>query len=272
MYICIMAINNRQNQKRLILGAIAGDIIGSVFEFNNIKTTEFDLFTEETTFTDDTVLTIATMDCINNNGDYMQYYQQYGRLYPNRGYGGYFYMWINSNDPKPYDSWGNGSAMRVSPVGWAFNTLEEVLHEAERSAAVTHNHPEGIRGAQVTAAAVFLARTGHSKKDIKHFIRKEFGYNLSRSINQVRSVYEFNESCQETVPEALIAFLESTGYENAVRLAVSIGGDSDTIASITGAVAEGFYQEIPEPVIDSSLRLLPDQMIRVINEFSGRFR
>ena len=272
MYICIMAINTQINQKKLILGAIAGDMIGSVFELNNIKTTEFELFTEETTFTDDTVLTVATMDCLLNQGDYTRYYQDYSRKYPNRGYGGYFSIWINSNEPKPYNSWGNGSAMRASPIGWAFNTLEEVLQEAERSAAVTHNHPEGIKGAQATAAAVFLARTGHSKKDIKHYIRKEFGYNLSRSINQVRSVYEFNESCQETVPEAIIAFLESTGYENGVRLAVSIGGDSDTIACITGAIAEAFYQEMPEPIIESSLKLLPDQMINIINDFSSRFR
>ena len=225
-------------ENNLILGSIIGDIIGSVYEWNNVKTTVFPLFSKDSFFTDDSVLTFATMDCILNKSDYTKVYQDYARRFPNRGYGSNFHSWIYSEKPEPYDSWGNGSAMRVSPVGWTFNTLNEVLSEAKRSAEVTHNHPEGIKGAQAIAAVVFLARTGSSKTEIKAYVQNTFGYDLERTIDEIRPVYGFDESCQKTVPESIIAFLESTDLENAIRLAISIGGDSDTIACITGGIAE----------------------------------
>lgn len=260
------------NKRQLILGAIIGDIIGSVFEWHNVKATDFQLFTEKTDFTDDSVLTFATMDAILNDIDYTTAYQTYGRNFPHRGYGGFFKSWIHSNDPQPYNSYGNGSAMRVSPVGWAYDTLDEVLLQAKRSAEVTHNHPEGIKGAQATAAAVFLVRTGSSKADIKKYIRATFGYDLERRIDDIRPVYRFNETCQETVPEAIIAFLESDDYESAIRLAISIGGDSDTVACITGGIAEAFYKDIPDWIAENALRLLPTDVIKLIEEFSMKYR
>lgn len=260
------------SNRQLILGAIIGDIIGSVFEWNNVKTTDFQLFTERTDFTDDSVLTFATMDSILNGIDYTTAYQKYGRDFPHRGYGGFFKSWIHSDNPQPYNSFGNGSAMRVSPVGWANDTLEEVLLQAKKSAEVTHNHPEGIKGAQATAAAVFLARNGSSKADIKQYIQDTFGYDLERRIDDIRPVYKFNETCQETVPEAIIAFLESKDYESAIRLAISIGGDSDTVACITGGIAEAFYKEIPDWIIDKALRLLPTDVIKLIEKFSRKYR
>lgn len=260
------------NNNKLILGAIIGDIIGSVFEWHNVKTTDFELFCERTEFTDDSVLTIATMDSILNGIDYTTAYQTYSKKFPNRGYGGFFRSWIHSGNPKPYNSYGNGSAMRVSPVGWAYDTLDEVLIQARRSAEVTHNHPEGIKGAQVTAAAVFLARNGSTKADIQNYIQETFEYDLERRIDDIRPVYRFNETCQETVPEAIIAFLESEDYESAIRLAVSIGGDSDTVACITGGIAEAYYKEIPEWIVDKALRLLPADLIKLIEEFSMKYR
>ncbi len=257
--------------KNLILGALAGDIIGSVFEWNNVKTTDFPLFSPNTDFTDDTVLTLATMDVLLDDGDYASVYQHYARKYSQRGYGGRFSIWIYLKEPKPYNSWGNGSAMRVSPVGWAFNTLEEVLAEAERSASVTHNHPEGIKGAQATAGAVFLARTGESKQTIKDWVVKETGYDLNRTVDEIRPVYQFNESCRRTVPEAIIAFLESRDFEDAIRLGISMGGDSDTIACITGGIAEAFYKEVPELIREKVLKILPIEAIALIEKFSERF-
>jgi ADP-ribosyl-[dinitrogen reductase] hydrolase len=262
----------KASNKQIILGAIIGDIIGSVFEWHNVKTTGFQLFTEKTDFTDDSVLTFATMDAILNGIDYTTAYQAYSRKFPNRGYGGFFKSWILAKNPQPYNSYGNGSAMRVSPVGWAYNTLEEVLFQAKRSAEVTHNHPEGIKGAQATAAAVYMARTGSSKAEIRQYIQNTFGYDLNRRIDDIRPIYKFNETCQETVPEAIIAFLESEDYESAIRLAISIGGDSDTVACITGGIAEAFYREIPEWIIDNALRLLPADVIKLIEGFSLKFR
>lgn len=254
---------------RLILGAVAGDIIGSVFEWNNVKTRDFPLFSAMTDFTDDSVLTVATMDSILTGMDFATAYQSYGRKYPGRGYGGYFSSWIQFPDPKPYYSFGNGSAMRVSPVGWAYDTLEEVLLQSKKSAGVTHNHPEGIKGAQATAAAVFLARTGSGKADIRQYVHDTFGYDLQRNIDKIRPVYHFNETCQQTVPEAIIAFLESTDYEDAIRLAISLGGDSDTLACITGGIAEAYYKEIPELIVQKVLQILPEEMTAVIEKFSN---
>jgi len=262
----------RKKKKMYILGAIIGDIIGSAYEWHNVKTTDFHLFGKRTTFTDDSVLTVATMESILHQTDYGQSYHTYGREFPFAGYGGFFMDWIDKKDPKPYNSWGNGSAMRVSPVGWACNTLDEVLDLAKRSAEVTHNHPEGIKGAQATASAIFLARTGKSKAEIKQFIEQNFKYDLNRNLDEIRPDYQFDVSCQGSVPEAIIAFLESTDFEGAIRLAISLGGDSDTIACITGGIVEAFYGEIPEYIVENSLRVLPAEFIKVIEEFSNKYR
>ncbi|GHU13584.1 hypothetical protein FACS1894161_3700 [Spirochaetia bacterium] len=260
------------NANRYIIGAIAGDIIGSVYEWDNVKASDFQLFPPDATFTDDSVLTIATMDSIINKTNHVVSYQKYGRKYSDAGYGARFYDWIFAKEPKPYNSWGNGSAMRVSPAGWAFDTIEEVLLEAKNSAEVTHNHPEGIKGAQATAAAVFMARTGKSKDEIKKYIVNNFGYNLAKSIDDIRPHYRFDVSCQGSVPEAITAFLESDNFENAVRLAVSIGGDSDTIACITGGIAEAFYKEIPDFIVENVITRLPGDLLEIVENFSGKFR
>jgi ADP-ribosyl-[dinitrogen reductase] hydrolase len=259
--------------KDCILGAITGDIIGSSYEFNNVKSLDFELFTNDTFFTDDSVLTVATMYTILYQTGYAETYKRFGRKYPHRGYGGDFMSWVFSDDPKPYNSLGNGSAMRVSPIGWYCNSIDDVLAEAKKSAEVTHNHPEGIKGAQAAAAAVYLARTGKSKDEIKKFIVDRFDYNLYRKLDEIRPSYNFDVSCQGSVPEAIIAFLESTDYENAIRLAVSIGGDSDTIAAITGGIAEAFYKEIPEDITDFvNVILGPDIMQDVVIPFSEKYR
>ena len=257
--------------KNYILGAFAGDIIGSAYEFNNIKSEEFKLFPLGTHFTDDSVLTAATMDVLLFKLGYAEVYQEYGQLYPHRGYGGDFKSWIYSKKPKPYNSWGNGSAMRVSPIGWYYDRIDDVLIEAKRSAEVTHNHPEGIKGAQAVASAVFFARIGKSKNEIKQYIMKQFGYNLNRTIKEIRPVYEFDVSCQGSVPEAIIAFLESKDYEHAIRLAISIGGDSDTIACIAGGIAEAFYKTIPYHIMEMVVIILgPDLMVDTIIPFSKK--
>jgi len=254
-----------------MLGAIAGDIIGSIYEFNNHRSKEFSLFTQRNHFTDDTVLTIAVAEAILHGGDYVERFHHYYRRYPNAGYGGRFRRWANAGEIHPYNSWGNGSAMRVSPVGFAFDTLEAVLAEAERSAAVTHNHPEGIKGAQATAAAIFLARTGSSKAAIKTYVTETFGYDLDRRLDQIRPVYQFNESCQETVPEAIIAFLESTDFEDALRNAISIGGDSDTLACITGGIAQAFYGGVPGAIAQETLKRLDNPLRQMTESFLKQF-
>jgi len=260
---------------KYILGATTGDIIGSIYEFNNIKTVDFPLFSEGCCATDDSILTFATIDVLLNKGDYTKTYHEYGRKYPDPDYGGYggsFKNWINTDDPKPYNSWGNGSAMWVSPIGWAFQTLEETLDEAQKSAAVTHDHPEGIKGAQSVAAAIFLGRTGKSKEEIKRYLTNNFGYNLERNIRDIREIYDFEVSCQDSVPEAIIAFLESNDFEQAIRLAISIGGDSDTIACITGGIAEAFYGEVPKLIEKKVLEILPEEFKMLAQQFSIKHR
>ena len=259
-------------KENLIIGAIAGDIIGSVYEWHNTKTIDFDLFCLKSTFTDDSVLTVATMDALLNHKCYTETYQSFGQKYFGKGYGPHFSSWIHSTDPKPYNSWGNGSAMRVSPVGWFGNSLDEVMAEAKRSAEVTHNHLEGIKGAQATASAIYLARTGKTKDEIKKFIMDTFFYDLDRKIDDIRPNYEFDVSCQGSVPEAIIAFLESTDFENSIRLAISIGGDSDTIACITGGIAEAYYQTIPEHIVENILTILPDELMEIVKIFSSKYR
>jgi len=250
-----------------MLGAIAGDVIGSVHEFRPVKIEDFPLFDEESRFTDDTVMTVAVAAAILEDGDYGSWMHRLGRRYPRAGYGGSFIRWLMTDDPEPYGSWGNGSAMRVSPVGLAFDSEQRVLTEAFRSAVVTHNHPEGIKGAQSVALAVFLARTGAGKTDIKRELESRFGYDLGRTLAEIRPAYRFEVSCQKSVPEAVIAFLESSDYEDAVRKAVSLGGDSDTQACITGGIAAAFYGGVPEAIASRVRSLLPEEFLEIIDRF-----
>lgn len=254
-----------------MLGAVAGDIIGSVHEFEEEKSMDFPLFVEGSRFTDDTVLTVAVADCLLTDASYVDTFHAYARDYPDGCYGLRFWRWVESGSREPYNSWGNGSAMRVSPVGFALPTLEEVLGEAERSAAVTHNHPEGVRGAQATAAAVFLARQGEPKGRIRQLVQASFGYDLNRTIDDIRPTYSFNESCQGTVPEAIIAFLDSSDYEEAVRLAISLGGDADTLACIAGGIAGAFYGGVPKDIAELAMSRLDDRLRDVIRRFSEEY-
>ena len=257
-----------------MLGAIAGDIIGSIYEFDNIKMKDFPLFGDESSYTDDSIMTVAVADWLLHGGELAKIMQHYGNKYPHPtgGYGSRFEKWLHEVDPKPYNSWGNGSAMRVSAVGWFFNSLEETLKVAKETAIVTHNHLEGIKGAQATAAAIYLARNGKPKEFIKEFIETLFGYDLNRSCDDIRPYYKFDESCQGTVPEAIIAFLESDSYEDAVRLAVSLGGDSDTLACITGGIAEAYYKyQMPYDIIEEVDRRLGADLWKIVKEFRDKF-
>jgi len=254
-----------------LLGAVAGDVIGSVYEFSRQKRYDFPLFTPESQITDDSVLTLAVADAILSGRGYLDCIREYARTYPNSGYGGFFRSWMYSDDPKPYNSFGNGSAMRVSAVGWAFETAEEVLAEAERSAAVSHNHPEGIKGAQATALAVFLARKSASMNDIKREVVSRFGYDLETTLDEIRPTYEFNETCQKTVPQAIRAFLESENFEDAIRKAVSLGGDADTLAAITGAIAEARYGGVPAEIGAQVRPRIPEKLWRVIEDFNKKY-
>jgi ADP-ribosylglycohydrolase len=254
-----------------MIGAVIGDIIGSRLEKNNIKRKDFDFFTKESRFTDDTVLTIAIADCILNSKDYEKTVKNYGRAYPFAGYGGTFKKWLGGIIKGPYNSWGNGSAMRVSPVGFAFEEEEKVLEEAKKSAEITHNHIEGIKGAQAIAMAVFLGRKGKSKDEIKAYTEQKFGYDLNRTIDEIRPDYKFDVSCQGSVPESIIAFLESENFEDAIRNAISIGGDSDTIASMTGAISEAYYKSVPDELIERMNEYLPEKFKNIMEDFSKRF-
>lgn len=252
-----------------MLGAIAGDVVGSAYEANAVKTTDFDLFPPGARFTDDTVLTVATAEVLLGDGDYAVAYRRFGRAFPHAGYGGSFYRWLCSDGAGPYGSWGNGAAMRVSPVGFALDSVDAVLAEAARSAAVTHDHPEGIKGAQATALAVFLARSGADKEIIKAEIQGRFGYDLTRCLNAIRPGYRFDVSCQGSVPESLIAFLASTDYESALRNAISLGGDADTMACIAGGIAQAFYGAgaVPEPIAGEVRTRLPSGLLDVLDRF-----
>ena len=254
-----------------MIGAVAGDIIGSVYENAPIKTTDFPLFGRECTFTDDTVLSVAVADCILHGTDYGHKFTEYFRRYPHAGYGATFRQWARLTPKGPHNSWGNGSAMRVSPVGFAFDNLADVLESAKRSAEVTHNHPEAIKGAQATAAAIFLARSGKSKDEIRDYVQANFGYDLIRTLDDIREDYRFDVSCQGSVPQSLIAFLESSDYEDAVRKAISLGGDSDTMACIAGGVAQAFYRGVPASIKQRALGLLDCHLRTLVVEFCGRF-
>ena len=250
-----------------MIGAILGDIIGSPYEFDmGNKTKDFPLFSEDSYFTDDTIMTIAVSEAFMEAPDdedmirqrLVQSMQKWGHRYPGAGYGVRFSSWLDSQNPLPYNSWGNGAAMRVSPVAWLYNNLDAVRRMARISADVTHNHPEGIKGAEATAAAIFLARTGHSKAEIKAYIEKEFHYDLSRTCDEIRPTYHHVESCQETVPEAITAFLEGESFEDVIRTAVSLGGDCDTLTCIAGSIAEGFYGVPDELKAECRTRLSPE--------------
>lgn len=254
-----------------MIGAIAGDVIGSVFEQYAIKSTQFELFSRHSKYTDDTVLTVAIADAIMRGIDYATSLKTFGVRYPNAGYGGSFFRWIFSSDMKPYNSWGNGSAMRVSPVGFAFTSIEDVLKEAKKSAEVTHNHPEGIKGAQAVSLAIFLARSGKNKGAIKAEISHRFGYDLNRKLDDIRPHYSFDVSCQGSVPESIIAFLEGENFEDTIRKGISLGGDSDTIACIAGGIAQAFYQDIPQEITSNVRKRLPESFLDIIDEFSAKY-
>ncbi len=260
-----------------ILGAIVGDTVGSVYEFNPTKNYGFRLFHDDSIYTDDSIMTIAVAQWLLDDPNQtpqrlVEIMQDWGRRYPDPygAYGGMFSQWLETDNPQPYNSWGNGSAMRVSPVGFFFDTLEETLRVAEISASVSHNHPEGIKGAQATAAAIFLARQGKSKEEIRDYITTAFGYDLSRSYEKIKDGYHFESSCQETVPQSLIAFLESKDFEDAIRLTVALGGDADTMGAITGPIAAAYYKGIPENMRSETLRRLPADILEILNRFTAQ--
>lgn len=255
-----------------MIGAIAGDIIGSVYEWHAIKSKDFPLFGPHSRFTDDTVLTVAVAAALIKRGSYRDSILQFGRRYPQAGYGGSFVKWLASAEPEPYNSWGNGAAMRVSPVGFAFAGEEQVLAQAKASAEITHNHPEGIKGAQATALTVFLAKSGADKETIRSRIAARFGYDLNRTVEDIRPAYSFDVSCQGSVPESIIAFLDSESYEDAVRNAVSLGGDSDTMACIAGGIAEAFYGELPATIRNQVEILLPPELWSITTAFRRAFK
>lgn len=257
-------------------GALLGDMIGAPYEFDmGNKTKKFPLFCSESHYTDDSVMTIAVAEALLDSRfredaeirtALVKSMRKWGRKYPHAGYGGRFRDWLRAKNPEPYGSYGNGSAMRVSAAGWLFDTLEDTRAKARLTADVTHNHPEGIKGAEATASAIYLARTGHSKDEIRDYIVKEFGYDLSRTCDQIRPKYYHVESCQGTMPEAITAFLEGTDFEDVIRTAVSLGGDCDTLTCIAGSIAEAFYG-VPEQLKDECRSRLPKDMLDILGRF-----
>ena len=262
-----------------MIGAILGDIIGSPYEFDRgNKTKDFQLFSEDSQFTNDTVMTIAVADALLGagknasdeliTGRLIGSMRSFGAKYPDAGYGTGFYLWLKSDNPKPYNSFGNGSAMRVSPAAWLYDDIGSVRHAARLTAAVTHNHPEGVKGAEAVASAIFLARCGQGKETIREYITHEFGYELDRTCDEIRPGYHHVESCMETVPEAIIAFLEGEGFEDVIRTAVSLGGDCDTLTCIAGSIAEGFYG-VPAELRRECFDRLPEDLLAVVRKFES---
>ena len=254
-----------------MLGALVGDIIGSMYEFHNTKRTDFGLFPEGSRFTDDSVMTLAVAKWLTEDKEHskkglIKCMQSLGQEHPAAGYGGHFYSWLFARNPQPYNSWGNGAGMRVSPVGLYAKTLDEALALAALTACVSHNHPEGVKGAQAIAASVFLCKQGKSKQEIKDYVEQTFGYNLHRTIAEIRPNYYFDVSCQGSVPEAIIAFLEGNSFEEVIRLAISIGGDSDTIGAMAGAIAACRYP-IPENIAERCDSLLTDDLRDIKDNF-----
>lgn len=254
-----------------MFGAIAGDVIGSYFEGFSTKRTDFAMFQPGTRFTDDTVLTVAVADCILNGLDYARTLREYARRYPEAGYGAMFQRWARSDSLGPYNSCGNGSAMRVSPVAFAIDNYDCMLKEAKRSAAVTHDHPEGIKGARAIASAVYWARMGQDKSYIKEQVQARFGYDLSPTLDQIRPAYDFDATCPGSVPQAITAFLESYDFEDCIRKAISLGGDSDTIACMAGGIAEAYYRYIPNHIVTRVRDLLDPYLLAVVDQFYARF-
>lgn len=254
-----------------MFGTFIGDVVGSPYEKKPIKMMNFPLFSKDSRFTDDTVMTAATAYAILTQTSYAVAYKKFGRAYPERGYGRSFKEWLVSDSMEPYNSWGNGSAMRVSPIGYAFNSIKAVLREAKESACATHNHPEGIKGAQAVALAIYFARKGKNKIYIKKEISKRFGYNLQRKVNTIRKTYQFDVSCQGSVPEAIICFLESKNFEEAIRLSISLGGDSDTQAAIAGSIAEAYYHKAPVFMVTKTASIVPKHFTKICNNFYDKF-
>ena len=271
-----------------MLGAIIGDMAGSVYEFSNTKRTDFPFFSDRSNYTDDSIMTLAVAEWLLTDSQHThesleEIMVRYAKNhpFPMGGYGGGFAQWLfrpeglinyrtgeRAGVRVPYNSWGNGSAMRASAVGWMFATLEKTEEVAAISASITHDHPEGIKGAQATAATIYMARTGKTKQEIKEYIESRFGYNLSLHTDEIRQTYGWEDSCQGTVPPAIRAFLDSSDYESAIRIAVSLGGDSDTLACITGGIAEAFYGEIPDEIVDIALSRLPEEFKRLLDRFT----
>ena len=252
-----------------MMGAIIGDIVGSVYEWHNIKTKDFPLFREDCFFTDDTVMTCAVAEAVMNGGqkdDFIDAMKKYARMYPDAGYGGRFGAWLFSDQRQPYNSFGNGSAMRVSSVGWFYPSLEKTLFVAELTAKVTHNHPEGIKGAASVAAAIYLLRTGKDKNEVRSYIEDTFHYHFQQTLDEIRLDYQYNASCQETVPQAMTAFWESYGFEDCIRKAVSLGGDCDTLTAIAGSIAEAYYG-IPDAIKKEALDRLDERLRGIYQEF-----
>eukprot|EP01083_Nonionella_stella_P027109 74587_1 len=267
-----LTMETTSTQQSYLLGAIIGDIVGSRFEWSgdDAKYYDFELITPECQFTDDTVLTIAVADAIMNKTPYDGTIRKWANKYPHAGYGKSFINWMRDDTMGPYNSWGNGSAMRVSPCGY-LPTLEEVLKESKASAECTHNHMEGIKGAQSIAACIFLARNGHSKEEIKSYVTKTFGYDLDRTIESIRPTYSFDVSCQGSVPESIIAFLDGSDYEDTIRLAVSLGGDTDTQAAIAGSIAQAFYKEISLDLESQAREKLNEEILAIFVSFKKSF-
>lgn len=254
-----------------MLGAIVGDIVGSPYEFYNTKSLDFELFTPLSRFTDDSVMTLAVAKWLIEDKAHTIHYliycmQKLGNRYPRAGYGGNFMAWLREDEPQPYNSWGNGAGMRVSPVGLYARTIDEALALAAITASVSHNHFEGVKGAQAIAACVFLCKEGKSKQEIKEYVEKTFDYNLNRKIRDIRPTYVFDVSCQGSVPEAIVAFLEGDSFEEVIRLAVSLGGDSDTIACMAGAIAACMYP-IPRDIAERCDSLLTDDLREIKDQF-----
>lgn len=264
--------------RSLLIGAVAGDIIGSIYEFNPTKHYNFDLFDSRMSYTDDSIMTIAVADWILHSrplrNDALAFIMRsYGKRFPAPmgGYGGGFNRWLLSEITTPYNSYGNGSSMRVSPCGYAFSSLEKTLFAAKSSSTITHNHPEGVKGAQAVASAIYLARTGKDKGEIKDYIENSFNYDLNQGYDSIRPGYKFDSSCQGSVPFSIISFLESKNYEDAVRLAISLGGDADTMGAITGSIAAAYYKEIPDEIYSFAMENLPECLRIIVEEFDSVF-
>jgi len=253
-----------------MIGAIAGDMIGSPYEGCPIKHTDFEPVVSA--FTDDTVLTIAIAYAILNEADIASSLKRFAENYYHLPYGGGFRNWVRSWSSRPYNSFGNGSAMRVSPVGFAYDSIEDVLYQAKRTAEVTHNHPEGIKGARATALAIYLARTGESKDAIRKEITRRFSYDLNRTVDEIRPNYSFDVTCQGSVPESIVAFLDSDSWQDAVKKSISLGGDADTMACITGGIAQAYYKKIPENIAEDVRNRLPADLREIVDTFNQKYK